>query len=154
MTDTYNLDLNNIPSRAQDYPQEMQKYYCKSMEIKRTTGSVADISNQESYLSKADTEVAGLAICGDEKLWPPTTKRESTYFFDRYLCRESSPLNHTQAVTRDKLIPSCYVTDICSQDVISSMYTVAAPSTQDEKLQISWLDISRLKSSSLRSRLA
>lgn len=68
MTDTYNLDSNNLPSRAQDYPQEMQKFYCKSMEIKRTTGSVAVIYNQESYLSKADTEVAGLAICGDEKL--------------------------------------------------------------------------------------
>lgn len=107
------------------------------MEIKRTTGSLADISNQESYLRKADTEVAGLAICGDENLWPPTTKQKSTYFFDRYLCREPSPLNHTQVVTRDKLIPSRYVTDICSQDVISSMYTVAA---QDEKLQISWLD--------------
>lgn len=126
MTDTYNLDSNNPPSRAQDYPQEMQKYYCISMEIKRTTGSVADISNQESYeLSKADTEVAGLAICGDEKLWPPTTKRESAYFFDRYLCRASSPFNHTQAVTIDKLITSCYV----SQDVKSHLFYVHCGST-------------------------
>lgn len=50
------------------------------MDIKRTTGSVADISRQESYLSNANTEVAGLDVCRDEKLSPPNNKTREHLF--------------------------------------------------------------------------